>query len=99
MIADDDFTAVSPVTGEVCHYQSQWFPARDEAGAVIGVAVLVTDVTARRQSEDALRRSQDRTDRLQRATCGAGRSADDRRRTSGDHRDVRVVHARRARPG
>jgi hypothetical protein len=72
VISDDDFTAVSPVTGEVCHYQSQWFPARDEAGAVIGVAVLVTDVTARRRSEDALRRSQDRTDRLQRATSALG---------------------------
>jgi hypothetical protein len=60
------------VTGEVCHYQSQWFPARDEAGAVIGVAVLVTDVTARRRSEEALRRSQDRTDRLQRATSALG---------------------------
>jgi PAS domain-containing protein len=71
-IADDDFTAVSPVTGELNHYQSQWFPARDEAGAVIGVAVLVTDVTARRRSEDALRRSQDRTDRLQRATSALG---------------------------
>lgn len=72
VIADDDFTAVSPVTGELCHYQSQWFPARDEAGAVIGVAVLVTDVTARRRSEDALRRSQDRTARLQRATAALG---------------------------
>jgi PAS domain-containing protein len=72
VIADDDFTAVSPVTGELCHYQSQWFPARDEAGAVIGVAVLVTDVTLRRRSEDALRRSQDRTARLQRATSALG---------------------------
>jgi PAS domain S-box-containing protein len=72
VIADDDFTAVSPVTGDLCHYQSQWFPARDEAGAVIGVAVLVTDVTARRRSEDALRRSQDRTARLQRATSALG---------------------------
>jgi PAS domain-containing protein len=72
VISDDDFTAISPVTGELCHYQSQWFPARDEAGAVIGVAVLVTDVTARRRSEDALRRSQDRTARLQRATSALG---------------------------
>jgi len=72
VISDDDFTAVSPVTGELCHYQSQWFPARDEAGAVIGVAVLVTDVTLRRRSEDALRRSQDRTARLQRATSALG---------------------------
>jgi PAS domain S-box-containing protein len=72
VIADDDFTAISPRTGELRHYQSQWFPARDEAGGVIGVAVLVTDVTARRQSEEALRRSQDRTARLQRATAALG---------------------------
>jgi PAS domain S-box-containing protein len=72
VIADDDFTAVSSVTGDLSHYQSQWFPARDEAGAVIGVAVLVTDVTARRRSEDALRRSQDRTARLQQATSALG---------------------------
>jgi hypothetical protein len=34
--------------------------------------VLVTDVTLRRRSEDALRRSQDRTARLQRATSALG---------------------------
>ena len=31
-IADDDFTALSPSTGELCHYQSQWFPARADDG-------------------------------------------------------------------
>ena len=71
-ISDDDFTAISPLTGELRHYQSQWFPARDDAGTVIGIAVLVTDVTARRRSEAALRRSQDRTSRLQRATAALG---------------------------
>ena len=60
------------MTGELRHYQSQWFPARDEQGTVIGIAVLVTDVTARRRSEEALRRSQDRTARLQRATAALG---------------------------
>ena len=72
VISDDDFTAISPMTGELRHYQSQWFPARDEQGTVIGIAVLVTDVTARRRSEEALRRSQDRTARLQRATAALG---------------------------
>jgi PAS domain S-box-containing protein len=72
VITDDDFTAVSPATGEVRHFQSQWFPARDGKGSVIGVAVLVSDVTARRLSEDALRRSQDRTVKLQRATAALG---------------------------
>ena len=28
VVTDDDFSAVSPVTGELRHYQSQWFPAR-----------------------------------------------------------------------
>jgi PAS domain S-box-containing protein len=68
VIADDDFTVESPVTGEPRHFQSQWFPALDD-GQVIGVAVLVTDVTERRQSEDALRRSRDRTQKLQHATA------------------------------
>jgi PAS domain S-box-containing protein len=72
VITDDDFTAVSPSTGELRHFQSQWFPARDGNGSVIGVAVLVSDVTARRRSEDALRRSQDRTVKLQRATAALG---------------------------
>ncbi len=95
VIADDDFTAVSPVTGELCHYQSQWFPARDEAGAVIGVAVLVTDVTAaapvrgRPAPEPGPHRPAAAGD------VGAGWRAEHRGRTTGDHRDVRVVHARR----
>ncbi|MGZ4609429.1 MAG: PP2C family protein-serine/threonine phosphatase [Actinomycetes bacterium] len=69
VIAEDDFTALSPVTGELCHYQSQWYPARADGLGVIGVAVLVSDVTERRRAEAALRRSNDRTVRLQRATA------------------------------
>ncbi len=69
VISDDDFTAPSPLTGEINHYQSQWFPARDESGVVIGVAVLVTDVTARFRAEKALRESNERTAELQRATA------------------------------
>jgi PAS domain S-box-containing protein len=68
-LADDDFTALSPLTGELRHYQSQWFPARAEDGAVLGVAVLVSDVTDRRRAEEALRRSNQRTVRLQQATA------------------------------
>ncbi|MGH8970101.1 MAG: PP2C family protein-serine/threonine phosphatase [Actinomycetes bacterium] len=70
MIFDDDFTATSPINGELSHYQSQWYPARAEDGAVIGVAVLVTDVTDRRLNEEALLRSNERTAELQRATAG-----------------------------
>ena len=54
------------------HYQSQWFPARDADGAVIGVAVLVSDVTERRRAEAALRRSVERTEQLQQATAALG---------------------------
>ena len=69
VVQDDDFTALSPVTGEICFYESKWYPATGPAGEVIGVAVLVSDVTARRHAEDALRRSSDRTVRLQLATA------------------------------
>lgn len=69
VITDDDVTVTSAVTGQTRHYQTQWFPARSETGQVIGVAVLVSDVTERRGSESALRRSQDHTVKLQHATA------------------------------
>jgi len=69
VISDLDFTAASPVTGEQRHYESQWFPATAPDGTVIGVAVLVTDITERRRSEHALQRSTRRTAELQRATA------------------------------
>ncbi len=69
VVEDDDFTALSPVTGELRFYESKWFPAPGPQGDVIGVAVLVSDVTDRRRNEDALRRSTERTARLQRATA------------------------------
>jgi PAS domain S-box-containing protein len=69
VISDDDFTAPSPFSSELRHFESQWYPATAEDGTVIGVAVLVSDVTERRRNEEALRRSQDRTSRLQSATA------------------------------
>jgi serine phosphatase RsbU (regulator of sigma subunit) len=63
---------VSPVTGELRHYQSQWFPARAADGAVFGIAVLVADVTDRRRAEMLLRRSVERTEQLQQATAALG---------------------------
>jgi PAS domain S-box-containing protein len=69
VVVDDDFVARSPRTGEVRFYESKWFPARGGTGEVIGVAVLVSDVTERRRSEAALRRSTERTVKLQRATA------------------------------
>lgn len=69
VIRDPDFRATSPLTGETRYYESQWFPAPGEDGSVTGVAVLVIDVTQRRDSEDALRRSIERTEKLQHATA------------------------------
>lgn len=82
VIADDDFTVDSLLEGEPRHFQSQWFPAIDGDGSIIGVAVLVMDVTERRRFEDALRLSRDRTAKLQQATAAlaSALSTDDVRR-------------------
>jgi len=69
VVADDNFTAPLPATGELRHYESKWFPGRAADGVVIGVAVLISDVTERRRSEVALRRAIERTARLQVATA------------------------------
>jgi serine phosphatase RsbU (regulator of sigma subunit) len=69
VVSDDDFTATAPSTGELGHYESKWYPARAADGSIIGVAVLISDVTERRRSEAALLRSNDRTVRLQQATA------------------------------
>lgn len=86
VIADDDFTVDSLLEGEPRHFQSQWFPAVDEKGTVIGVAVLIVDVTERRRFEDALRLSRDRTEKLQLATAAlaSALSTDDVRRIVGE---------------
>lgn len=88
VVSDDDFAAVLPATGEVRHYQSQWFPALDAQGDVFGVAVLVTDVTDRRNADEALRRSVARTELLQLATAALGQAL--------TVTDVRAVVARTA---
>jgi PAS domain S-box-containing protein len=69
VVVDDDFVAHSPTTGVLSYYESKWFPAPGPDGSFIGVAVLISDVTDRRRNEDALRRSTERTSRLQRATA------------------------------
>jgi PAS domain S-box-containing protein len=89
VISDDDFTAALPGTDVVRHWESQWYPARDESGRLIGVAVMVTDVTERRRAETALRRSQARTERLQQATSSLSAAL-----TVGDVADVVAVIAR-----
>jgi PAS domain S-box-containing protein len=71
-VVDEHFTADSPLTGRRHYYESQWFPARSAEGEVIGIAVLVSDVTERRRADAALRRSVERTEQLQRATAALG---------------------------
>jgi PAS domain S-box-containing protein len=70
VVIDLDFEGNAPSTRQPGNYESQWFPARGPDGEVIGVAVLVLDVTDRRRHEEALRRSTERTARLQQATAG-----------------------------
>ncbi len=64
----DDHFSVGTAGTRRRHWQGRWFPARDPAGRVVGVAVLLIDVTERRLAEEALRRSETRTQRLQQAT-------------------------------
>lgn len=70
VVIDLDFEGNAPATHQLGRYESQWFPARGPDGKVFGVAVLVLDVTERRRHEEALRRSTERTARLQQATAG-----------------------------
>jgi PAS domain S-box-containing protein len=81
VIYEDD-VAPSPRTGEMRHYRSQWFRANGPDGGVVGVAVLISDVTDRRRDEQRLRELQDRTAKLQRATSALARTltVDDVRR-------------------
>jgi PAS domain S-box-containing protein len=81
LIYEDD-VAPAPRTGEMRHYRSQWFPASGRDGEVVGVAVLISDVTDRRRDEERLRELQDRTATLQRATAALSRTltVDDVRR-------------------
>jgi hypothetical protein len=67
-IASSDFVADVPEWGGLQHFEARWLPVRG-AGGVVGVVVFVNDVTERRRSEDALRRSQARTTRLQMVTA------------------------------
>ena len=68
VVADDSIVAPAPGSGEMRSYESKWFPGRDVNGNVIGVAVLVSDVTERRANENALHRAVERLAQLQVAT-------------------------------
>ena len=68
VVADDNIVAPAPGTGQLRTYEAKWFPGRAADGGVIGVAVLVTDVTERRENEKALHRAVERLAQLQVAT-------------------------------
>jgi len=42
------------------HWSFSWFPSHDPGGAISGVALIAVDVTERRNSEEAVRRSEER---------------------------------------
>ncbi len=50
-------TAAEP--GERHYWVEQWFPLKDPTGAVVGVNVVVEDVTARRRADAALKRERE----------------------------------------
>jgi PAS domain S-box-containing protein len=67
VLVDPDYEAAG---GEAArHYTSSWYPARGPDGQLRGVAVFILDITERRRSELAMRRSQARTARLLEATA------------------------------
>jgi PAS domain S-box-containing protein len=45
---------------QVRHWSFSWFPSHDPEGAISGVALIAVDVTERRNSEEAVRRSEER---------------------------------------
>jgi PAS domain S-box-containing protein len=51
---------VVPAGGAVRHWSFSWFPSHDADGEITGVVLIATDITERRNSEEALRRSQER---------------------------------------
>lgn len=63
-LAGEPVTSVeitSPVdrTGQEQAFLASYLPAFDEAGEVVGISVAVSDITARKQTEAALRESED----------------------------------------
>ena len=45
---------------DVQHWSFSWFPSHDTEGGITGVVLIATDITERRNSEEALRRSEER---------------------------------------
>jgi PAS domain S-box-containing protein len=53
----DDGQAAGPAAR---HWAFSWFPSHDPEGMITGVALIAVDVTERRSSEEAVRRSEER---------------------------------------
>jgi PAS domain S-box-containing protein len=49
-----------PAGEDVRRWSFSWFPSRDPDGEITGVVLIATDITERRDSEEALRRSEER---------------------------------------
>ena len=49
-----------PAGEEVRRWSFSWFPSRDPDGEITGVVLIATDITERRNSEEALRRTSER---------------------------------------
>jgi PAS domain S-box-containing protein len=56
-VAADSDRAAGPA---VRHWSFSWFPSHDPEGLITGVALIAVDVTERRKSEEAVRRSEER---------------------------------------
>src|SRR5262249_16350683 len=54
------------------HWSFSWFPSHDPEGAISGVALIAVDVTERRNSEEAVRRSEERYRSLVQAGAQGG---------------------------
>ncbi len=52
--------AAPPADPQARHWAFSWFPSHDPDGEVTGVALIAVDVTDRRNSEEAVRRSEER---------------------------------------
>jgi PAS domain S-box-containing protein len=57
-VIEDDQPVV--VGEEVRHWSFSWFPSHDPEGEITGVVLIATDITDRKNSDDALRRSEER---------------------------------------
>jgi PAS domain S-box-containing protein len=52
---------------EIRHWSFSWFPSHDTGGEITGVVLIASDITEHRNSEEALRRSEERYRSLVRA--------------------------------